>query len=298
LPRETLSLALLTGFRIVNDYFSQAAIDFLLGNVTSLVFEEFESNMMSGDPAVSMRKVRQQAIDVSQRLVVADQNEELIGGWALLTPHEPNTIKSIPFEESVLLLTDAALYACRLDLNMEKVSSFERVDLRHVIKIRYGRYIISTLSAGQADETRNVGFVVTYKAGVNDITRVNTRSMSTAPSREVSDLLNGESVTPLPLPSFLSGKPTNSTRILAFKALPARSPVAEKQDVPTMSEIDQVKHICAEIERMVLTEHAQEPGSEKKDVVESADIISLAEARRSTGLLEQLGHSLKKLVWA
>jgi hypothetical protein len=282
----------------VNDYFSQAAIDFLLGNVTSLVFEEFESNMMSGDPAVSMRKVRQQAIDVSQRLVVADQNEELVGGWALLTPHQPNTIKSMPFEESVLLLTDTALYACHLDLNMEKVLSFERVDLRHVVKIQYGTYVISTLSAGQADETRNVGFVVTYKAGANDITRVNTRSMSTAPSRENSDLLQGESVIPLPLPGILGTKPTNPTRILAFKALPARSAVAEKQDIPTMSEIEQVKHICAEIERMALVEQAKEAGPEKRVIVESADIISLAEARRSTGLLEQLGHSLKRLVWA
>jgi len=282
----------------VNDYFSQAAIDFLLGNVTSLVFEEFESNMMSGDPAVSMRKVRQQAIDVSQRLVIADQNEELVGGWALLTPHEPNTIKSMPFEESVLLLTDTALYACRLDLNMEKVSSFERVDLRHVVKIQFGTYVISTLSAAQADETRNVGFVVTYKAGANDITRVNTRSMSTSPSRETSDLLQGESVTPLALPGFSSGKPTNNSRILAFKVLPARSAVAEKQDVPTVSEIEQVKHICTEIERVALAEQAQETAPEKKDLVESADIISLAEARRSTGILEQLGHSLKKLVWA
>ncbi len=253
---------------------------------------------MSGDPAVSMRKVRQQAIDVSQRLVVADQNEELIGGWALLTPHEPNTIKSMPFEESVLLLTDVALYACRLDLNMEKVSSFERVDLRHVANIQYGTYITSTLSAGQADELRNVGFVVTYKAGANDITRVNTRSMSTAPSREASDLLKGESVTPLPVPGHLRGKPNSNVRILAFKALPARSPVAEKQDIPTMSEIEQVKHICAEIERMVLAEKAQELGPDKTVVIESSNIISLAEARRSTGLLEQLGYSLKKLVWA
>jgi hypothetical protein len=282
----------------VNDYFSQAAIDFLLGNVTSLVFEEFESNMMSGDPAVSMRKVRQQAIDVSQRLVVADQNEELVGSWALLTPHEPNTIKSMPFEESVLLLTDTALYSCRLDLNMEKVSSFERVNMRHVVKIQYGTYVISTLSAGQADETRNVGFVVTYKAGANDITRVNTRSMSTAPSREASDLLQGELMTPLPLSGILRTRPANLTRILAFKALPARSAVAERQDIPMMSEIEQVKHICGEIERIALAEQAQDTGPERRGILESADIISLAEARKSTGLLEQLGHSLKKLVWA
>jgi hypothetical protein len=90
----------------VNDYFSQAAIDFLLGNVTSLVFEDFEANLMSGDPGVSMQKMRQQAIDVSQKIVVANDLEEFIGGWTLLAPHTPNTIRSMPFEEAVLLLTD------------------------------------------------------------------------------------------------------------------------------------------------------------------------------------------------
>jgi Inositol phosphatase len=305
--------------RIVNDYFSQAAIDFLLGNVTSLVFEDFESNLMSGDPAVSMRKVRQQAIEVSQRVVIADETEDLIGGWALLTPHDPNTIRSVPFEEAVLLLTDAALYACRFDWNMEKVSSFERVDLRHVVNIKYGTYITSTLSPIQADETRNVGFVVTYKAGANDITRVNTRSLSTKPSREDTDLLHGTtSITSMSLPSLLGAKAPPSRKILAFKALPARSAVAEEH-VPAsaMSEIEQVRHICREVERMVLagkrTETAEaaegdaeadkgkegeEGRKEKKGIIEEGDIISLAEARRSTGLLEQLGHSLKKLVWA
>jgi hypothetical protein len=97
---------LLTLFRIVNDYFSQAAIDFLLGNVTTLVFEDFDSNLMSSDPGVSMQKMRQQAIDVSQKIVVADDKEEFIGGWILLAPHTPNTVKSLPFEEAVLLLTD------------------------------------------------------------------------------------------------------------------------------------------------------------------------------------------------
>jgi hypothetical protein len=65
-----------------------------------------------------------------------------------------------------------------------------------------------------------------------------------------------------------------------------------------MSEIQQVKHICAEIERNVPNQQAQESGPDEKNILENADIISLAEARRSTGLLEQLGHSLKKLVWA
>ncbi|TAQ88055.1 hypothetical protein B7494_g3605 [Chlorociboria aeruginascens] len=284
----------------VNDYFSQTAIDFLVGNVTPQVFEDFEANMMSVDPAVSPQKMRQQAIEVSQKLVVADEHEELIGGWTLLTPQVSNTIKSSPFQEAVLLLTDRGVYACRFDWNMEKVLSFERIELEHIIGIKYGVYITSTLSRAQSDEKRNVGLVISYKAGSNNITRVNTRSMSTAPSREESDLLGGTSITPAPSSiANLIGLPSAVPhRVLALKALPSQSAVTDGNDSPRVTEMEQVKTVCGEIERMVKLSQVVELGSERREILEAGDIISLADARRSTGLLEQLGHSLKKFVWA
>jgi hypothetical protein len=257
--------------------------------------------MLSSDPVISMQKIRQQAIDVSQHLVVADQSEEMVGGWALLAPREPNTIKSMPFEELVLLLTDAALYTCRFDWNMEKVSSFERVDLRHIVGIKYGTYITSTLSPAQADEKTNIGLVVTYRADINDIERVNTRSLSTAPPRKEPDPLQSSSVSASLSGLFAAVQPSKTpNRILALKALPTRSAVAatEAQDKPQMSEIEQVKHVCSEIERLVMARQEVEAGTGRKGILEEGNIISLAEARRSTGFLEHLGHSLKKLVWA
>jgi hypothetical protein len=271
-----------------------------LGNVTPAVFEEFESNLMSGDPAVSMPKLRQQAIELCQKLVVADEHEELVSGWTLLTPQTPNTVKSSPFEESVLLLTDAGLYSCRFDWSLEKVSSFERVDLQHITSIKYGTYITSTLSASQADEQRNVGFVVTYAAGAEDVTRINSRSLSNIRTRNETDLLGGTSIIAQPpstLEKLIGGPAGPATRVLALKALSTRSAVADGHEVQ-MSEIEQVKAICSEIERMVLHGQVVEVGTERKSIIESGDIISLAEARKSTGLLEQLSHSLKKLVWA
>ena len=280
----------------MNDFFTQAAIDFLLGNVTAVVFEDFETSLMSRDPAVSMQKMRQQAIEACQKLVVADEHEELIGGWTLLAPQVPNTIKSTPFEETILLLTDSGLYSCRFDWNIEKVSSFERVSLEHVLNIKYGTYITSTLSASQADEQRNIGFVVTYEAGKNDITRVNTRSMANV-SRTDTD-----STTTSPPPKGLAaliGRPaTPANRVLAFKALSTRSAVTAEGNDNRPSEREQVRGICAEIERMILLGQISEVGTEKKRVLEEGDVISLEEARKSTGLLEQLGHSFKKLIWA
>ena len=80
---------------MVNDYFSQAAIDFFLGNVTSMVFDEFESTMMTKDPAVSMQRMREQAIETSQKIAIEDPaSEDFIGGWTLLSPRASSSSSS------------------------------------------------------------------------------------------------------------------------------------------------------------------------------------------------------------
>ncbi|KAJ2999313.1 hypothetical protein NUW58_g30 [Xylaria curta] len=264
---------------IVNDHFSQAAIDFFLGNVTSLVFDEFEANMMTKDPEVSMSKMRELAIESSQKIAIEDEKEDFIGGWTLLSPHTSDTIKSLLFEEVVLLLTDTALYLCRFDWKLDKVSSFERVDLAHIIGITVGTYITSTISPAQADEAQNVGIVVTYEPGKTDVRRTNTRSLSSSMAEN-----------------------TKSGRKLALKALYAHTAISEAQGVNRLTEIEQVNVIAAEIERLVLAGRSStlDMSGESGDarLISRDDIISLEEARRSTGLLEKLGHTIKKLVWA
>ncbi|KAK7429602.1 hypothetical protein QQZ08_003797 [Neonectria magnoliae] len=289
---------------MVNDYFSQAAIDFLLGNVTAKVFEEFESDMMTKDPAMSMVKMRQMAIELCQKRVVADEKEEFHGGWVLLSPNTPDAIKSFPLEEVVLLLTDAALYLCRFDWKSDKVSSFERIQLGNVTGIKFGTYITSTISISHIDETKNVGFVVSYHPGKNDIKRTNTRTFSSRgditgkPNNPGDDK---DASIPASLASLLSGKLPQSPdlRRLVFKAPDTDSSMAVAgTDGPQQTELQQVVTICAEIERLALEHQLEKAGEEQKSIMEMGDIISLDEAKRNTGLLEQLGHSIKKLVWA
>jgi hypothetical protein len=308
-----------------NDFFLQASIDFLLGNVTSLVFEEFEATMMTKDPAVSMQNMRQQAIELCQKRVIADEDEEFISGWTLLTPQVPDTVRSASLEEAVLLLTDVALYLCRFDWNLDKVSSFERVDLAHVQKIKFGTYITSTISPAQTDDMRNVGLVVEYKPGLTDITRVNTRSLSsmsgTPKAHGGSDEAakqDAESASAAPpasggIAGFLSRRPqTTAPRRIALKALHSQTSAADPlaaragklQDEPgaitRLTEIQQVVLIAAEIERLAIQNQPRLAGRDPEEakLIEKGDIISLAEARKNTTLLEQLGHSIKKLVWA
>jgi hypothetical protein len=300
-----------------NDFFLQATIDFLLGNVTSLVFEEFEANMKTKDPAVSMQKMREQAIELCQKRVIEDESEEFMAGWTLLTPDVPDSIKGQAFEEAVLLLTDIALYLCRFDWNMDKVSSFDRVGLAHVQKIRFGTYITSTISPAHADELRNVGLVIEYKPGTDDITRVNTRSLSTVstnlkpPASKSKGHTSKESVNSVTsFGGFLRGRPqSDPPRKIALKALYSQTSLAEpltkikgndSGTISRLSEIQQVVIIAAEIERLAMKKQASRANSPPAEtgLVEKSDIISLAEAKRNTGVLEQLGHSLKKFVWA
>ena len=306
---------------MVNDFFLQATIDFLLGNVTALVFEEFEATMMTQDPAVSMQRMREQAIELCQKRVIEDESEEFIGGWTMLAPPIPDTVKSHTLEEAVLLLTDAALYVCRFDWNLDKVRSFERVELAHVQLIRFGTYITSTISPAQVDELRNVGLLIEYMPGSNDVLRINTRSLSSMTDNKKSRArrkdASQESEASTGLVGLLGRRtaPPTPPRKIALKALYAatsladpvqreaigNAPAARVSDGGSrLTEIQQVVTIAAEIERLAILAQPRFEGMkpEEKTLIEKGDIISLAEAKRSTGLLEQLGHSIKKMVWA
>jgi hypothetical protein len=285
---------------MVNDYFSQAAMDFLLGNVTEKVFDEFESDMMTKDPAVSIAKMRQRAVELCQKRVVADANEEIHGGWVLISPNMADVVKSWPMEEVVLLLTDAALYLCRFDWDLDKVSSFERVHLANVTHLKFGTYITSTVAPAHMDEMKNVGFVVSYQPGKSNVKRTNTRTLSTKGYIAPKSVSQEDAKSQSGFASFFSPKAKpHATRKLAFKAPYMDSSTSVlSAGVIQQTELQQVVTICAEIERLALEAQLRKDGEGEKSLMEKGEIISLQEAKKNTGLLEQLGHSIKRLVWA
>ena len=320
---------------IVNDYFSQACIDYLLGNVSTQVFPEFASEMQTADPGISVQKLRQNAIDTSCRIVISDQSEEFLGGWTMLTPRQPNTLRTLPFEESVLLLTDAAVYSCRFDWNTDKVTSFERIDLWSISRITYGTYITSVLTDSQIDERSNVGLVVVYREGDNEnahIHHVNTRTVqsnvdpSSPQSPESTDTSPTTTTTPPPadnnkndwdISTWFTGPKRPSSRFLAFKALPLSNSVTQSWNPgqrAAVTEVDWVRCICEEIERAKNAGDGRQQvsgtgtgtGTETptggveagESLVGQSDIVSLAEAKKRTGFLEHLIHDVKKFVWA
>ncbi|KAJ5154835.1 Inositol phosphatase [Penicillium coprophilum] len=282
---------------IVNDFFSQACIDYLQGNVSTRVFDEFAIQLQTTDPGISVQKLRQNAIDTSCNIVISSPSEEFLGGWTMLTPRQPNTLRTLPFEETVLLLTDAAVYSCRFDWETDKVLSFERIDLRSISRIHYGTYITSILTDSQADEATNVGLVIVYRDGDTNTLRVNTRSLQSdvhLSSLETTASANSE----WDLVSWLRGSKRATTRFVAFKGIPLSNAVASPRlgSAGTVREVDRIRSVCLDIERAMFA--GQGSHVEAGSAVEQSDIISLADAKKRTGWLEYLVYDLKKMVWA
>jgi hypothetical protein len=296
---------------IVNDYFTQNVIDYLLGRVDESIFVDFEADMKAQDYAVDLRKVRQNAIDTCSRLCIEDAREDLIAGWTLSCPREPNSLRSLPFEECILLLTEQALYFCRMDWTTEKVQSFERIDIDCIDAIIRGTYITSTLASREMNEKKNVGLIIGYSTRGGDLVRVNTRSLGSEAGDDAGK--KGKA-------NIKTTTAKDNEKFIAFKVLPPKSSFVDMdgQDQEPPSEIELTKMICQEIAKSAntarkregaivegnpdpaLVEANAENENEKQNIltVEEKDIISVADAKRSTGYLEQLGYSLKKLVWA
>jgi hypothetical protein len=150
------------------------------------------------------------------------------------------------------------------------------------------------------DAAKNVGFVVRYSSTTPAMVRTNTRSLANEKEASAADK---------------DAKPTNlkpaESRVLAFKALPPRNSASKGKDAEAeLSEGEMVRHICEEIERLgnkakgkqTVTSTGGEAQQQAEGVaklkVEQKDVISVAEARKSTGYLESIGYSLKKLVWS
>ena len=272
---------------MVNDFFSQAVIDVLLGNVSPQVFEDFESNMMSADPGISIDKIRQHAIETCRKIVIHAPDEDLIHAWPMLSPSQPNTLRTLPFEESVLLLTDFALYGCKFDWTTEKILAFEKIDLRAIRKIHYGAYITSTFTERQMDERLNVGLAITYTPGAESVMRVNTRSLQNAIE---NDGKTHQEEPSSGIFSWLGSRSQSSSRTMAQKLI---LPESEGSTKPPLTA---AREICEDIQSAIRDEVNPDQKDDPNLIVET-DIISLEEARKRVGYVEQLGHTIRKMVW-
>ncbi|KAI9726524.1 MAG: hypothetical protein M1828_001346 [Chrysothrix sp. TS-e1954] len=284
---------------LFDDFFAQAVIDRLLGNVTDAVFAEFEATMTSADPGIDLDRARQTAI-ASTSNVVLEQDEDLIAGWALTAPASVaadasliTELRATPFSHVILLLSDQALYRVQYDWDHESVTAFERIALNLINGVQWGTYITETTNKRQKDPSRNVGFLIRFSCEDGRLAKVSTGSLESTTS------LHDQRARP---------------NYLAFKALPSSSSSTRRENgnSSSVNESDTVRHICEDITRAYEAKKHHKPctvpGSsnhEDRDdqqleqtqvtprllKIEQKDLMTLTQAERSTGLVEHIGYS-------
>jgi hypothetical protein len=147
-----------------------------------------------------------------------------------------------------------------------------------------GMYVTSTLAQRHTDTDKNVGFILRYRADTKgELVRRNTRALESGAANDEQRKDDA--------------KKPDVGRFLAFKALPPRTSVpANKEDTPE-NEVELVKEVCDEIARVANKIKREDDDQGRTLEVEEKDIISVADAKKTTGYLEQFEYSLKKLVW-
>lgn len=107
-PIQTMSLN--SRYRMYSstfsDWFSQAVIDFMLGNRSLNVFSEFLFRLQSTDPRELLRisKIRAEAVSTSVARVLPEGESLLNSGWTFAAPEDLNETTTDRFEEKILLL--------------------------------------------------------------------------------------------------------------------------------------------------------------------------------------------------
>ncbi|GAA5963523.1 hypothetical protein JCM21900_004539 [Sporobolomyces salmonicolor] len=314
----------------VTDFFKQAALDYILG-INLLAFQEFSERLEASDPGEILRlaKIRQEAIETSARDVLPE-GEEKLAGWTLLSPSEKDVVRPArggKFEEKVLLLSSKAVYVVGYEFSLQKVVSFTRIPTGDITSVQTGAYILSSLDASTRDPVENYGLVLRYADG-STTERIHTYTLRTesakkdrstatvaaSPNRRLSALK------PLRLPGVTAvkekdkpGPPAGETHFFAFKALrrdavkmasvDGSSQIMDRRagdDVEGKTAKDLVRGIVGrlreECDKLGAVPDKVE-GADKDPWLVEKDIISLAECRAQTALVDKLSHALYKAIW-
>ncbi|GAA5835493.1 hypothetical protein JCM9279_004558 [Rhodotorula babjevae] len=307
----------------VTDFFKQAALDYMLG-VNVRAFEEFSARLETSDPSEILRlgKIRQEAIETSCREVLSE-GELKVDAWTLLSPSPGDSIVRPParagkYEEKVLVLSTRAVHVVSYEYTLQKVSSSVRIPLGSIQGVQTGAYILSSLDAAARDPTENYGFLLRF-ADEDATEQMRTYSLRTTPPRRKSSSTSSSTAAsglkPLKLaagapPSSSASSSTPETHYLAFKALrrdavkiPGAGPDGASQiidsTVADQTARDLVRSIVGRIRAACeRVRHGGEGEGAWKEEEEEKDIISVAESRASTSIVDKLTHSLARAVWA
>lgn len=149
-------------YGVVSDFFTQAVIDYIQGVAGEDCFDLFEQEMQVSDPAFEIASLRENAIEITQCLVVASEKERVLGGWWLMTPVKPNTLRCVKVKDCIIIITNEAIYVCDFEIVSEKVTDYRRIPREAILGIQVGEYFGEILSKLSRLPEKNQGLIIQY----------------------------------------------------------------------------------------------------------------------------------------
>lgn len=171
------------------------------------------------------------------------------------------------------------------------------------MQLQCGTYIISSLDASGRDTVENYGFLLRFRA--SDVTeRIRTYSLRTTSIKKRAATLKD-----LELPAQLSRNADVATapeHYVAFKALRkdaikvtstdgSATSVPKRNDATHQTAEETVTRLVGKLKREA--ERLGATGRDDAPFVVEREIISVAESKAATSIVDRLSHSLYKAIW-
>ncbi|KAJ1904591.1 hypothetical protein LPJ81_002405 [Coemansia sp. IMI 209127] len=292
------------------DYFSQSVLDFIVGNhnVEAVYRTLVDLHSHEPDHAIQLARARQAAIEASAAIVVSD-GEVVQVACIVQSPLSLNTVRMREAADAVLILTDSSVYICRYHYQMEKVTEFVRVDLDRLYAIQHGAYITDTRTPQSLDAEYNHGIALFFETAVarfNSGSEQNVSSIGNVPPSEpqaencASD--SGESDSkPDKKQCYIACKMVSKSQVImqqlpgevqdtgVSKASLVRLDSFSKQPPEMLAEF-----ICSAVLSLKST---QDPALDRKHFITNSSIVSEADARQNTNIIEKMSNKIHKAFW-
>ncbi|KAJ2161494.1 hypothetical protein GGF46_001433 [Coemansia sp. RSA 552] len=275
------------------DYFSQSVLDFLMGShAASAVFRTLV-DLRSREPehAQQVRRMREAAIVTSVTIALGN-SEQVQLACIVHSPMAPNTLKMRSGGDSVLAVTDAAVYVCSYCYQREKVSEFVRIELATLARVQYGAYITSTRTPQCLDPARNNGLVLSFIARDSGQKSGGSagRGSEQKPARSPAE--SESEPEPEPANSYIACKLVREAQVV-MKHTPdgtlERLDKLENQTPDTLAEC-----LCS---AMLSLRLAVSSAGDSSQFLVDAPIISVSAARQQTSLLDRVSIGLHNAFW-
>lgn len=192
-----------------------------------------------------------------------------------------------------MLLTEKALYVCSFNYDLEKVIQFKRLDLKTILSIQMGEYILSTSSPASRSEDQNYGVIINHSKD-GELVRWNTGSIRNQSLHDLSidqqenllkeDIDRKEEID---LVKEAVKESMEGTDSIYFKAV--------RYNV--LGELDGQVETCKEQIQKMVAAIAKAAGQDNPEFIQRKPIISLEQAEKTDNVFAKMGQKLKMAMW-